>query len=65
MSKQSNNKCSFLKHVVPYIVAIASAIAAVTPSNSPDPIIRTIKIITTILSLNGQHAPQIEECQLK
>jgi len=48
---------SLLK-LVPYVIAIASAISAVTPSQTDDELVMAIKQISSILALNiGHNAP--------
>jgi hypothetical protein len=45
-----------LLKLVPYVIAIASAIAAVTPNHTDDELVLTIKQIANILALNIGHS---------
>lgn len=44
--------------LIPYIIAAASAVAAVTPNDTDDIIIDSIKKIANIVALNVMHAGQ-------
>ena len=44
-----------LLKLVPYVIAIASAISAVTPNHTDDELLLTIKQIADILALNVGH----------
>lgn len=48
-------KLSMLK-VIPYIIAIASAIAALTPNESDDKLVSSISQVVNMLGLNVGHA---------
>lgn len=48
---------AFIK-LVPYVIAIASAIAAVTPNHTDDELLASLKQIVNILALNVGHSSQ-------
>lgn len=56
MGEGPKKKNDFFFHLVPYIVAIASAISSVIPPHSEDPALKAIKFVSDILALNvNQH----------
>lgn len=50
-----DKKKGFFIHLIPYIIAISSALSTVVPHNSDDPIVQSIKLISDILALNLSH----------
>jgi hypothetical protein len=47
--------CAAFLTLVPYVIAIASAITAITPNQSDDQVLATIKQIADVLALNIGH----------
>jgi hypothetical protein len=47
---------SWLLKLIPYLITIASAIAAITPSHSDDEIVQAVKSIADIIALNVGHS---------
>jgi len=54
-----DKKKGFLIHLIPYIIAFASALSTVVPHDSDDPIVQTVKVISDILALNVGHDPTV------
>jgi hypothetical protein len=56
INKKSPKKIgTFLLKLIPYVIAIASAITAITPNQTDDEVLTAIKQIANVLSLSFAH----------